>query len=89
MSVSSAQFFVYMLRCSDNSLYTGMTQNVENRLRMHNGEKPGGAHYTRSRRPVHLVYLESCESQKEAMRRERAIKKLSKKRKEALVDDAI
>lgn len=84
MNDSSVHFFVYIVRCSDNSLYTGMTQNVEKRLRMHNGEIPGGARYTRSRRPVRLVYRETVESHRDAMHRERQIKKFSKKKKEFL-----
>ncbi len=62
-----------------------MTQNVEKRLQMHNGDMAGGARYTRSRRPVHLVYVEPCETQKDAMRRERQIKNFSKKKKETMV----
>jgi len=57
---------------------------MEKRLQMHNGEIAGGARYTRSRRPVSLVYIESCKTQGDAMRRERQIKKFSKKKKENL-----
>ncbi|NOY58846.1 MAG: GIY-YIG nuclease family protein [Calditrichaeota bacterium] len=85
MSEPSQQFFVYIVRCSDASLYTGITRNVAKRLQMHNGEMAGGARYTRSRRPVRLAYLEAHPSQSAAMRRERQIKKLSKRKKEALV----
>ena len=85
MSKSSRQFFVYLVRCSDASLYTGITRNIEKRLQMHNGEMTGGARYTRSRRPVQLAYLEAHPSRGAAMRREREIKKLSKKKKEVLV----
>ncbi|NIA31959.1 MAG: GIY-YIG nuclease family protein [Actinobacteria bacterium] len=85
MSKVLQHFYVYIVRCSDTTLYTGMTRDIEKRLQMHNGEMAGGARYTRSRRPVHLAYFEVHSSQSAAMRREREIKKLSKKKKEALV----
>jgi len=85
MSEPSQHFYVYIVRCSDASLYTGMTRDIEKRLQMHNGEMAGGARYTRSRRPVRLAYLEAHPSRSAAMRREREIKKLSKKKKETLV----
>ena len=69
-------WFVYMLRCADGSLYTGIAVDVERRLAQHNGELAGGARYTRPRRPVEVVYREGCES--EASQREAAIKKLSR-----------
>ncbi len=84
MNDSPVRFFVYIVRCSDATLYTGMTRDIEKRLQMHNGEIAGGARYTRSRRPIRLVYMESCETQSDAMRRERQIKRFSKKNKENL-----
>lgn len=82
-------FFVYMLRCADNSLYTGYTNDPEARLRVHNGDKPGGGtRYTRSRRPVTVVYTESFKTKSEAMVREAALKKLSKIQKEQLIAEA-
>lgn len=75
--------FTYMVRCSDGSLYTGWTTDPEMRTRAHNAGK--GARYTRSRRPVSLVYFEACDTRQEAMRREAAIKKLSRAEKEQLV----
>lgn len=66
--------YVYVLRCKDDSLYTGWTNNLEHRLAMHRSGK--GAKYTRGRGPLVLVYLEEYEAQGEAMQREAAIKKL-------------
>lgn len=75
-----------MLRCSDNTLYTGITTDVARRVREHNGEIPGkGAKCTRARRPVELVYTETCEDRSDASKREAAIKKLSRKEKDNLV----
>ncbi len=75
--------YVYMLRCSDGSLYTGWTTDLEHRLDMHNSGK--GAKYTNSRKPVHLVYYEEYDDKIEAQHRERAIKKLTRAQKEELV----
>ena len=75
--------YSYMVRCSDGSLYTGYTTNLKRREKAHNSGK--GAKYTRGRRPVTLVYFEEFETKEEAMRREAAIKKLSKEKKELLV----
>ncbi|MGN0658505.1 MAG: GIY-YIG nuclease family protein [Emergencia sp.] len=77
--------YAYMVRCSDGSLYAGWTNDLEKRIRCHNEGK--GARYTRSRLPVELVYYETFDTKEEAMRREAAIKKLSKARKELLVAD--
>jgi len=76
-----------MLRCADNSLYTGITTNVVRRIDEHNGlgAKGAGAKYTRMRQPVELVYQEQVDSRSEAGKREAALKKLSKKEKESLV----
>lgn len=75
-------YFVYMLCCSDGSYYSGYTNDVERRESVHNAGK--GAKYTRSRRPVHVVYQEQCEDKGEALRRERALKRLTHREKEAL-----
>ncbi|WP_299031566.1 GIY-YIG nuclease family protein [uncultured Anaerococcus sp.] len=75
--------FVYILRCGDNSLYTGYTTNVNRRLKTHNRGK--GAKYTRSRLPVSLVYYKRVDSKSLALKLEARIKKLTKKEKEALV----
>ena len=77
--------FVYILRCKDGSLYTGWTNDLENRIKMHNSGL--GAKYTRGRGPCSLVYFETFEDKNEAMKREFAIKKLSKIKKEKLIAD--
>lgn len=77
------QNVTYMLRCSDGTLYTGWTNNLDKRLREHNAGQ--GAKYTRGRRPVTLVYAEMWDTKQEAMRREVQIKKLTRKEKEKLV----
>ena len=73
-------WFVYILRCSDGSLYTGSTNDVEARLHAHNALK-SGAKYTRARRPVELVYKEECADLSAARRREAEIKKMTRKEK--------
>ena len=75
-------YYTYMLRCQDNSLYTGYTDNVEKRLTTHNEGK--GAKYTRGRLPVVLVYHEEFPDKSSAIKREIEIKKLSKEKKEKL-----
>jgi len=76
-------WYVYMLRCVDGSLYTGYTNDVAHRLSVHNSGK--GAKYTKSRLPVQLVYQECYEDRSDALKRECAIKKLTKKQKELLI----
>lgn len=75
-----------MLRCADGTLYTGWTTDPVRRLREHNSGR--GARYTRSRRPVRLVYLETCTSRSAALRREHALKSLNRQQKEALIASA-
>lgn len=77
-------YYTYILKCFDGSLYTGITNNLEKRLKQHNGEILGGAVYTRNKRPVKLIYFESYETHLEAARREVEIKKWSRKKKEEL-----
>ena len=72
-------WYVYILRCRDDTLYTGITDDVERRLAAHNSGK--GAKYTRSRRPVEVVYTEVCEDHSAALKREIAIKKLRREEK--------
>ncbi len=76
---------VYMLRCSDASLYTGVTTDIERRFREHKEGKVG-AKYTRSKIVLHVAYTESCASRSEAQTREAQIKKLSKSEKELLIN---
>ena len=75
--------YTYIVRCNDDTLYTGWTNNIEKRIEDHNSGK--GAKYTRSRIPVTLVYYETFETKEEAMSREYAIKRLSRKEKEKLI----
>jgi putative endonuclease len=75
---------VYILRCCDGSLYTGITIDVTRRVGEHNSGK--GAKYTRSRRPVELVYQEDCEDHSHALRRELEIKALPRERKIKLIE---
>lgn len=76
---------VYLLRCADDTLYCGVSNDLPRRLRQHNGEIKGGAKYTQNRRPCEVVYAEYCESKSAAMQREYQIKQLSRVKKEALV----
>lgn len=75
--------YTYIVRCKDNSLYVGWTNNLEKRMKAHNEGK--GAKYTKPRRPVELVYYEVFTTKQEAMSREYHLKKLSHKEKEKLV----
>ena len=76
-------YYVYLLRCSDNSLYCGYTNALEKRIKTHNEGK--GAKYTKSRLPVRLCYFEEFSEKSSALKREAGIKKLSKKEKEELI----
>lgn len=75
--------YTYILQCNDNTLYTGWTNNLEKRLKDHN--EGNGAKYTKPRRPVELIYYEEFETKEEAMKREYAIKQLSRAKKLALI----
>ncbi len=83
--MTSKNWFVYMLRCADGSLYTGVATDLQRRLQEHNDSDALGARYTRARRPVVLVYSETAESRSAVCQREAAIKKLRKVEKERLV----
>ena len=78
------QYWVYMVRCADDTLYTGITGNLERRIKTHNSGK--GAKYTRGRGPVVLVYQEACADKPEALRRELAIKQMSRREKLCLLE---
>jgi len=80
---TNAAFFVYMVRCADGTLYTGLARDPRARVDVHNSGK--GAKYTRSRLPVSLVYTEPCESLSAALKRERHLKPWSRAKKEALI----
>ncbi|PID47502.1 MAG: endonuclease [Proteobacteria bacterium] len=79
------QWFVYMVRCVDGSLYTGITTDVVRRVAEHNSTGDLAAKYTRARQPVSLVYSEPMESHSTASQREYQLKRLSKKDKESLI----
>jgi putative endonuclease len=79
-------WLIYILECSDNSLYCGITNNLKRRLKQHNGEIKGGAKYTQSHRPCKLVYKEESASRSEALQREAIIKKMSRDEKKTLIN---
>lgn len=75
--------YIYIVECSDGTYYTGYTNDIKKRIKAHNEGK--GAKYTHGRRPVTLKYMESYDTKSEAMSREYAIKKLSRKEKKELL----
>jgi putative endonuclease len=77
------KYYVYILECSDGTLYTGVTKNIEKRLAQHNSGR--GARYTRGRLPLILVYSEKAGNIKSAMKQERRIRKLSRAQKLELI----
>jgi len=76
-------WFLYILECQDGSLYTGITKDIERRLKSHNAGK--GARFTRSRRPVKVIYQELLSTRSQALIREYEIKALPKVKKQTLV----
>ena len=78
-------YFVYILRTNRNTLYTGITNNLDKRLKEHQNKKSRGAKYTRAFASLKLVHTEEFETKSEALRREIEIKKLTKQQKETLV----
>lgn len=74
-------WFTYILKCSDNTFYTGVTTDLKRRLDEHNGKGVKGAKYTRNKRPVKLVYSEERQSRSDACKRESAIKSLNRTQK--------
>ena len=85
---SKEMHYIYLVRCSDDSLYCGWTTDLKRRIDAHNGHISGGAKYTRGRRPVTLVYAESFHQKQEAQRREYAIKRMTKTKKLRLIKGA-
>ena len=83
--VKQNTWWVYFLRCNDNSLYAGVTTDIHRRIGEHNNSKLG-AKYTRARRPVTLAYLEQAENKSAACKKEYQIRHLSKVKKERLVN---
>ena len=78
-------WFVYIVQCQDNSLYTGVCVDTQRRVQEHNCCDKKAARYTRARRPVTLRYQENCKNRSDACKREAAIKKLSRQQKLALL----
>ena len=78
-------WYLYILRCKDGTLYTGITTDVEKRFEAHCSGK--GAKYTRGRGPLTLVYRETCENHSHALKREREIKALPREKKQALIEN--
>lgn len=80
------QWYLYILRCGDGTLYTGITTDVEKRFQAHSQGK--GAKYTRGRGPLQLAYQEVCGSHADALRREAAVKRLPREQKEQMIMNA-
>jgi len=76
---------VYLLRCNDNSLYCGITNHLEKRIKQHNGELVGGAKYTRANGPCELAYQENAKDRSAASKREYEIKSMSRENKLLLI----
>lgn len=83
--MKKAEWTVYILECGDSTLYTGITNDIGKRIKAHNEGK--GAKYTRSHLPVRLVYKEECEDKSSALKRELAIKALTREEKLALISE--
>ncbi len=77
---------VYIVRCADDSLYTGITIDIVRRVDEHNSDNTKGARYTRARRPVKLIYQENCQDRSTASQREYQIKKMSRPQKLAMIE---
>jgi putative endonuclease len=91
MNKKPTEWFVYILLCDDNTLYTGITKNIDRRIKEHNDDNKNskGAKYTRSRQPVSLVYSENSENRSIASKREHEIKKLNRQQKQLLISSKI
>lgn len=85
--IAMSNWAVYIVQCSDDSLYTGITTDVTRRVGEHNQDNNKGARYTRARRPVTLVYSEACDNRALASQREYAIKQLTRYQKLALFNN--
>ena len=85
-TTTQKNWLIYILKCGDGSLYCGITNNLEKRLKHHKGEIKGGAKYTRSHWPCKLVYKEKSRSRSDALQREVIIKKMSKVEKQTLIN---
>ena len=83
MEEEGKDWYLYILRCADNTLYTGITVDVKKRLEAH--EAGRGAKYTRGRGPLTVVYTERCGSHSEALKRERTVKAMKREQKERMI----
>lgn len=79
------RYYVYLLRCADGTLYCGYTDDVPKRVKAHNDGK--GAKYTKARRPVEEVYTEEVSSRSDALKREYAIKQMSREQKQRMIQE--
>ena len=84
-STIPSMYYFYIIRCADNTLYSGQTNNLEKRIKEHNSGKSRSAKYTKIRRPITLVYSEKFQSLSEALKREHEVKQFTKLKKEALI----
>lgn len=82
---AAAGYCVYILECADGTLYVGSTNDMQKRIKAHNGELPGGARYTSGRRPVQLRYSEACADRSNALKRELVLKSLNRTQKLSLI----
>lgn len=82
-------YFTYILRCADDTLYTGITTDIERRILEHNHDDTKWAKYTKTRRPVELVYQEQYGSRSEASKREYVIKQMNKKEKLHIIETSL
>ena len=88
LAITAAKpYFVYIVRCADNTLYTGVAVNVRARVKQHNSSL-NGAKYTRARRPVNLVFSRKYDSRSSALKAEYSIKRLSRAQKKTLISNA-
>jgi putative endonuclease len=79
-------YFVYIVKCSDNTLYTWITTNIDRRIKEHNWKLSGWAKYTKNRQPVKLLYYEKYKNRSDASKREYEIKKLKREKKLKLIE---
>lgn len=85
MIIKCLYFYTYIVKCKDHTYYIGQTNDLEKRIKEHNGLIRGGAKYTKYKSPVELVYTEEFVSRSLAMKREAVLKKLTRKQKEELI----
>jgi putative endonuclease len=85
MPKTPQNYYVYIIQGNDGTFYTGITNNVEERLLKHNGQKTGGAKYTKTRRPWKIIYTEKHKTRSDALKKECEIKKMSRLQKNKLI----